>query len=101
MKARRAPWNPPGLHVVLGQCGRRRACSRYGVGVLDRRGSEPYSRDVASSGPVSCALCGTSVVEVPLTWISSMERGRLVYYCDACSRENLRSIEGKLDSEYW
>ncbi len=27
--------------------------------------------------------------------------GALVYYCDACSREHLRSIEAKLDSEYW
>ena len=41
------------------------------------------------------------MAEVPLTWTTAMERGRLVYYCDVCSRENLRAIEGKLDSEYW
>ena len=50
---------------------------------------------------VTCAFCGATVEEAPLTWTTAMEGGRLVYYCDVCSRENLRSIEGKLDSEYW
>jgi hypothetical protein len=51
--------------------------------------------------PVSCALCGATVAEPPLTWTTAVERGRSVYYCDACSRVHLRSIEAKLDSEYW
>jgi hypothetical protein len=33
--------------------------------------------------------------------MTSAERGRTVYYCDVCAREHLRSIEGKLDTEYW
>lgn len=55
--------------------------------------------------PASCALCGTTAAELPLTWTTSMEgsgdRGRLLYYCDVCARDHLRSIEAKLDSEYW
>ena len=36
-----------------------------------------------------------------MTWTFATERERLVYFCEACSRENLRAMEGKLDSEYW
>lgn len=50
---------------------------------------------------VTCARCGTTEDELPLTWSSSLERGRTVYYCAACSRENVRAIEGKLDPEWW
>jgi len=56
---------------------------------------------VDSPGSFTCALCGATVSEIPLTWVSSVERGRTVYYCDVCSREHLRSIEAKLDSEHW
>ena len=59
-----------------------------------------------------CAHCGTRAPEepggvedggtvVPLTWTSAVENGRLRYFCPTCSRENLRAIEGKLDSEWW
>jgi hypothetical protein len=56
-----------------------------------------------------CARCGTtldagaderSVVDA-LAWVSSWERGRDLRYCPSCARENLRSIEGKLDAEFW
>lgn len=49
----------------------------------------------------SCALCGATVEEVPLTWTSSVERGRKLYYCERCSRENVRAIEGRLDAEWF
>ena len=32
---------------------------------------------------------------------SGIENGQQVWTCDRCSRENLRSIEGKLDSAWW
>lgn len=38
---------------------------------------------------------------VPLTWSTAVERGRLKRYCDVCSREHLRAMEGKLDQDYW
>lgn len=53
--------------------------------------------------PATCDLCGVTVPHdhPPLTWTSALERGRWKYYCESCSRENLRAIEGKLDSEWW
>jgi hypothetical protein len=50
---------------------------------------------------VTCALCGTTADEQPLTWTTSVERGTQRLYCDQCSRENVRGIEGKLDSDWW
>lgn len=50
-----------------------------------------------------CAFCGRTVGEESsaLTWTSSFENGRLRRFCETCSRENLRSIESKLDSDWW
>ena len=52
---------------------------------------------------ITCDHCGRQVeTEVrALTWTLSVERGRERRYCDDCSRTHLRSIEGKLDSEWW
>lgn len=54
--------------------------------------------------PPVCMRCGRvpddeSVAR--LTWALGVENGRHVWTCDLCSRENLRSIEGKLDSPWW
>ncbi|WP_350273971.1 hypothetical protein [Kribbella sp. HUAS MG21] len=51
----------------------------------------------------TCALCGRQAEseEPPLTWVTSIEDGRKLLYCDRCARENVRNIEGKLDSVYW
>ena len=51
-----------------------------------------------------CATCGrTEPAEgaALLTWVRGVENGRDVWTCDVCSREHLRSIEGKLDSAWW
>ena len=52
---------------------------------------------------VTCSFCGTSVEAdtAPLTWTSSVERGRQQLFCDDCSRTHLRAMESKLDSEWW
>jgi rubredoxin len=56
-----------------------------------------------------CHVCG-AVVDADadaasgiqaLTWVAAYENGRDVRYCPSCARENLRAIEGKLDSEYF
>ncbi len=55
-------------------------------------------------GPMtSCALCGADAPAdpPPLTWTSATERGRVQWFCDSCSREHLRAMESKLDSEWW
>ena len=51
----------------------------------------------------ACALCG-AVAEgdaLPLTWATSVENGRSLVYCDVCARNNVRGIEGRLDSAWW
>ena len=51
----------------------------------------------------TCSLCGQQAEtdEAPLTWLASVEDGRKLLYCDRCTRENVRNIEGKLDTVYW
>jgi hypothetical protein len=50
-----------------------------------------------------CDLCGRSATEAEAgpTWTVSVENGRRRRYCESCSREHLRSMEGRLDSEYF
>lgn len=52
---------------------------------------------------VTCSFCGTTEPGdvAPLTWTTGVEQGRMRFFCDVCSREHLRSMEGKLDSEHW
>lgn len=55
----------------------------------------------------TCDLCGASAPEdgpadgLPLSWTTGVENGRRRVFCTACSREHLRAVEGKLDSEWW
>ncbi len=50
----------------------------------------------------TCDFCGRQADDAEtLTWTVSVENGRRRTYCDACSRDHLRAIEGKLDSEWW
>lgn len=58
------------------------------------------------AGQVVCDFCGAAAVgvdagEVPLTWVVATENGRRRRFCDRCAREHLRSMEAKLDSEWW
>jgi hypothetical protein len=53
-----------------------------------------------------CSSCGaTPPVEeqaaARLTWSRGSEGGRTTWTCERCSRENIRSIEGKLDPAWW
>ncbi|MGA8210481.1 MAG: hypothetical protein WB441_15965 [Nocardioidaceae bacterium] len=55
--------------------------------------------------PAVCDFCGASAPDasdrLPLTWSTAVERGRAKLFCPTCSREHLRAMEGKLDSEWW
>ncbi|MFB8248655.1 hypothetical protein ACFY3O_35110 [Streptomyces sp. NPDC001046] len=59
----------------------------------------------AEPSPPVCARCGAAADAgaqgPPPTWTFSVEHGVGRHYCDTCSRENLRSIEGRLDSDWW
>jgi hypothetical protein len=51
-----------------------------------------------------CTTCGHIAHDesaARLTWAFAVEKHRRVWSCDLCSREHLRSIEGKLDSAWW
>ncbi len=52
---------------------------------------------------VTCAFCGQVSAEQhpPLTWSLAVEQGRTKLFCESCSREHLRAMESKLDSEWW
>ncbi|MGW1720036.1 hypothetical protein [Streptomyces sp. GQFP] len=73
--------------------------------------SVPGSNDVPGGGDdsgssteprtVVCAHCGTQAEGPPLTWTCSVENGTRHYLCDTCARQNLRAIEGRLDSAWW
>ncbi|MEU3465288.1 hypothetical protein ABZ721_35800 [Streptomyces sp. NPDC006733] len=56
---------------------------------------------VETARTTTCARCGTVEEGLPITWTCSVENSRRVYFCDRCGRENLRSIEGRLDSSWW
>jgi hypothetical protein len=50
----------------------------------------------------TCDFCGREAEEAQtLTWTTSVENGRQRNYCEDCSRQHLRAIEGKLDNEWW
>ncbi|QNP70336.1 hypothetical protein IAG44_13365 [Streptomyces roseirectus] len=56
----------------------------------------------AGEPDVTCARCGVSAAAPPpLTWTCSVENRERRYFCEGCARENLRAIEGRLDSAWW
>jgi hypothetical protein len=66
-------------------------------------GGQADQPDATTAAPV-CATCGTTSTDPALaaiSWTRGTENGREVWTCDRCSREHLRSIEGKLDSAWW
>ncbi|HEY0890220.1 MAG TPA: hypothetical protein VGE38_11470 [Nocardioides sp.] len=58
---------------------------------------------MASDDPVTCDFCGRQETDPAraLTWTTAVEHGVRKTFCAACSREHLRAMEGKLDSEWW
>ena len=52
---------------------------------------------------VTCSFCGTVVDsdDATITWTSAVENGKQRWFCDDCSRQHLRAMESKLDSEWW
>ena len=91
---------------------------------MSRSAARFHYRIVARRGVGRCAAAGSTIVDVTvlvcarcgqsldsdadeqtgmaaLAWVHSHERGRDLFYCPTCSRDNLRSIEGKLDAEFW
>ena len=51
---------------------------------------------------VSCSVCGAVEASPPLTWMVEIDprRGE-IWFCERCARDIIRSIESKLDREWW
>lgn len=51
----------------------------------------------------SCNMCGRTEADPAASgWTRQIgERGRIEWLCALCTRDNLRSIEGRLDSAWW
>ncbi|WP_112470134.1 hypothetical protein [Streptomyces triticisoli] len=64
-------------------------------------GGPDHGDSTAERPALVCAHCGTPADGPPPTWTCSVEGGVRRYFCEACSRRNLRSIEGRLDSAWW
>lgn len=64
---------------------------------------ETHSPEEPAAGPVVCARCGTAAEggTAPLTWLSSVEDGRRLHFCETCARLHIRAIESRLDSVWW
>ncbi len=64
---------------------------------------------MSESVPATCAGCGRTPRAdepptrsgVPWTWSVGRDDGLVTVLCDACAREHARSIEAKLDAEWW
>ncbi|MFR9799704.1 hypothetical protein ACL02U_27985 [Streptomyces sp. MS06] len=74
----------------------------------DDSGPAVDSRPAVDPGPavgpgtVACARCGVQAGDaLPVTWTCSVEDGVRRHFCETCSRQNLRAIEGRLDSAWW
>ncbi|MET8075442.1 hypothetical protein [Streptomyces sp. NPDC005303] len=63
--------------------------------------SLPGDHGDGEAGHLVCARCGARAEGSLPTWTCSVENGVRQYFCDTCSRANLRAIEGRLDSAWW
>ncbi|MEU2099731.1 hypothetical protein ACH4NR_32685 [Streptomyces globisporus] len=64
---------------------------------------KPERPERPAAGSVVCARCGTTAEgdAVPVTWLSSVEDGRRLHFCESCARLHIRAIESRLDSLWW
>ncbi len=57
---------------------------------------------MTDEAPVTCGQCGRQADgSALLTWSSATEPRGTTWTCEACTRRHLRSIEAKLDEEFW
>jgi hypothetical protein len=61
--------------------------------------SEPSSPE--PSRQVQCAVCAVPAEGPPATWSAQTGARGTSWLCERCTRDNLRSIEGRLDEAWW
>lgn len=50
---------------------------------------------------VTCSVCGREEVDPPPQWSTQTSESELERLCGECTREHIRSIEGRLDPRWW
>jgi hypothetical protein len=50
---------------------------------------------------VQCGAVGSETDEIPLGWTIDRDGSHVTLLCAQCTRDVVRSIEGKLDREWW
>jgi len=52
---------------------------------------------------VSCQVCGRAPTDDAdrFSWVMDRRDGRVSWTCPHCATENIRSLEAKLDPEWW
>ncbi|MGW2230854.1 hypothetical protein [Streptomyces formicae] len=68
---------------------------------MDQQNPQPTGTENAGTENLVCSRCGTVAEGAPPTWTCSVENGSRHYFCDSCARDNIRAIEGRLDSSWW
>ncbi|HET9650326.1 MAG TPA: hypothetical protein VFP34_19125 [Microlunatus sp.] len=71
--------------------------------------AQPSMTGPSNDLPVACTGCGRApamgdavgVSGVPWTWSVAHDGDRVTVLCTDCAREHARSIEAKLDTEWW
>jgi len=56
---------------------------------------------VVDEASVSCRRCRRVAAHPPPTWSLETDGGQRSWLCETCTRDNLRSIECKLDDAWW
>jgi hypothetical protein len=52
--------------------------------------------------PVTCSTCGASAPSPPLDWMRQSDPWRgATWVCADCARRHVRSIEARLDQQWW
>ncbi|MGC3001118.1 hypothetical protein ACPF8X_22825 [Streptomyces sp. G35A] len=69
--------------------------------MTSHRGGGDDDGSPAEPETLVCAHCGTHAQGPQPTWTLSVENGARRHYCETCSRDNLRAIEGRLDAQWW
>jgi hypothetical protein len=63
--------------------------------------STPGPAEGEADGSTTCAGCGAVVADRPPTWSFQRSRSGPQWLCATCTRDNVRSIEGRLDEAWW
>ena len=63
---------------------------------------DPADPDGPDATATTCHVCGTVAPDGrPATWSLQVGSSGRQWLCEACTRNNVRSIEGKLDKAWW